>query len=138
MTAARVPLPHWRTQSRPYRHPSLAVHGSAYFAAFARSANKRLIAGRKFERNVKDHLSIYKISIYKDLLELNVFRVIICAARKEYRSKRISKSKQENIRGSAYYHAKHIQFQEWFYHMVIGGSETGGRLRCARALAKQF
>ena len=61
MTAARVPLPHWRTQSRPYRHPrpAPAVHGPAYFVAFARSANKRLIAVGKFERNVKDHLSMF-------------------------------------------------------------------------------
>ena len=60
MTAARVPLPHWRTQSRPYRHPrpAPAVHGPAYFAAFARSANKRLIAVGKFDRLMKDHLSM--------------------------------------------------------------------------------
>ena len=52
---------HWRTQSRPYRHPrpAPAVHGPAYFAAFARFANKRLIAVGKFERNVKDHLSMF-------------------------------------------------------------------------------
>ena len=61
MTAARVPLPHWPTRSRPYRHPrpAPAVHGPAYFAAFARSASKRLIAVGKFERNVKDHLSMF-------------------------------------------------------------------------------
>ena len=55
------PSPHWRTQSQPYRHtrPAPAVHGPAYFAAFARSANKRLIAVGKLERNVKDHLSMF-------------------------------------------------------------------------------
>ena len=43
---ARFPFPHWRTQSRPYRlpRPAPAVHGPAYLAAFAQSANKRLIA----------------------------------------------------------------------------------------------
>ena len=62
VTAARVPLPHWCKRSRPYRHPrpAPAVHGPAYFAAFARSANKRPIAVGKFERNVKDHLSMFK------------------------------------------------------------------------------
>ena len=61
VTATRVPLPHWRTQSRRYRHPrpAPAGHGPAYFAAFARSANKRLIAVGKFEHNVKDHPSIF-------------------------------------------------------------------------------
>ena len=61
MTAARVPLPHWRTQSRPCRHPrpTPAVHSPAYLAAFARFPNKRLIAVGKFERNVKDHLSLF-------------------------------------------------------------------------------
>ena len=58
MTAARVPLPHWRTQSLPYRHPgpAPAVYSPAYLAAFARFANKRLIVVGKFERNVKYHL----------------------------------------------------------------------------------
>ena len=61
MTAARVPLPHWRTESRPCRHPrpTPAVHSPAYLAAFARFPNKRLIAVGKFERNVKDHLSTF-------------------------------------------------------------------------------
>ena len=61
MTAARVPLPHWRTESRPYRHPrpTPAVHSPAYLAAFARFPNKRLIAVGKFERNVTDHLSMF-------------------------------------------------------------------------------
>ena len=61
MTAARVPLPHWRTESRPCRHPrpTPAVHSPAYLAAFARFPNKRLIALGKFERNVKDHLSMF-------------------------------------------------------------------------------
>ena len=56
-----VPFCHWRTQSRPYHHPrpAPAVHGPAYFAAFARSANKRFIAVGKFERNVKGHLSMF-------------------------------------------------------------------------------
>ena len=60
MTAARVLLPHWRTQSRPCRHPgpAPAVYSPAYLAAFARFANKRLIAVGKFERNVKYHLSM--------------------------------------------------------------------------------
>ena len=55
------PSPHWRTQSRPYRHPrpARAVHGPAYLAVFARSANKRLIVVGKFERNEKDHLSMF-------------------------------------------------------------------------------
>ena len=55
------PSPHWHTQSRPFRHPrpAPAVHGPAYFTAFARSANKRLIAVGKFERSVKDHLSMF-------------------------------------------------------------------------------
>ena len=59
MTAARVPLPHWRTQSRPCRHPgpAPAVYSPAYLAAFARFANKRLILVGKFQRNVKYHLS---------------------------------------------------------------------------------
>ena len=61
MTAARVPLPHWPTQSRPCRHsmPTPAVHSPVYLAAFARFPNKRLIAVGKFERNVKDHLSLF-------------------------------------------------------------------------------
>ena len=61
MTAVRVPLPHWRTESQPCRHPrpTPAVHSPAYLAAFPRSANKRLIAVGKFERNVKDHLSMF-------------------------------------------------------------------------------
>ena len=60
MTAARVPLPHWRTQSRPCRHlgPAPAVFSPAYLAAFARFAIKRLIVVGKFERNVKYHLSM--------------------------------------------------------------------------------
>ena len=60
VTAARVPLPHWRTQSRPYRHPgpAPAVYSPAYLAAFARFANKRLIVVGKFECNVKYHLSM--------------------------------------------------------------------------------
>ena len=54
MTAARVPLPHWRTQSRPCRHsrPTPAVHSPVYLAAFARFPNKRLITVGKFERNL--------------------------------------------------------------------------------------
>ena len=61
MTAARVPLPHWPTQSRPCRHPmpTPAVHSPVYLAAFARFPNKLLIAVGKFERNVKDHLSLF-------------------------------------------------------------------------------
>ena len=61
MTAARVPLPHWPTQSRPCRHPmpTPAVHSPVYLAAFARFPNKRLIAVGKFERSVKDHLSLF-------------------------------------------------------------------------------
>ena len=61
MTAARVPLPHWRTQSRPCRHsrPTPAVYDPAYLAVFARFPNKRLIAAGKFERNVKHHLSMF-------------------------------------------------------------------------------
>ena len=60
MTTARVPLPHWRTQSRPCRHPgpAPAVYSPAYLAAFARFANKRLIVVGKFECNVKYHLSM--------------------------------------------------------------------------------
>ena len=58
MTAARVPLPHWRTQSQPCRHsrPTPAVYDPAYLALFARFPNKRLIAVGKFECNVKYHL----------------------------------------------------------------------------------
>ena len=61
VTAARVPLPRWRTESRPCRHPSPmpAVHSPAYLADFARFPNKRFIAVGKFERNVKDHLSMF-------------------------------------------------------------------------------
>ena len=58
VTAARVPLPRWRTESRHPR-PTPAVHSPAYLAAFARFPNKRFIAVGKFERNVKDHLSIF-------------------------------------------------------------------------------
>ena len=60
VTAARVPLPRWRTESRLCRHPRLtpAVHSPAYLAAFAQFPNKRLIAVGKFERNVKYHLSM--------------------------------------------------------------------------------
>ena len=60
MTAARVSLPHWRTQSRPSRHsrPTPAVYGPAYLAVFARFPNKRLIAVGKFEHNVKHLLSM--------------------------------------------------------------------------------
>ena len=60
VTAARFPLPHWRKQSRPCRHPvpAPAVYSPAYLAAFARFANKRLIVVGKFERNVKYHLSM--------------------------------------------------------------------------------
>ena len=36
-----------------------AVHSPAYLAAFARFPNKRFIAVGKFERNVKDHLSMF-------------------------------------------------------------------------------
>ena len=59
--AARVLLPLWRTQSRPCRHPrpTPAVHSPAYLAAFARFPNKRLIAVGKFERNVKEHQSMF-------------------------------------------------------------------------------
>ena len=65
MTAARVPLPHWRTESRPCRHPTPApaVHSPVYLTAFAFAfagfPNKRLIAVEKFERNLKDHLSMF-------------------------------------------------------------------------------
>ena len=43
MTAARLPLPHWRTQSRPCRHagPAPAVYSPAYLAAFARLRTPR-------------------------------------------------------------------------------------------------
>ena len=60
VTAARVPLPRWRTESRPCRHsrPTPAVYGPAYLAAFAEFTNIRLIAVGKFERNVKYHLSM--------------------------------------------------------------------------------
>ena len=60
VTAARVPLPHWRMQSRPCRHPgpAPAVYSPAYLAAFARFAKKWLIVVGKFERNVKYHLSM--------------------------------------------------------------------------------
>ena len=63
MTAARIPLPHCRTQSRPYRHPgpAPAVNSPAYLAAFARFAYKRLIVEGKFERNVKCHISMSSI-----------------------------------------------------------------------------
>ena len=52
---------HWRTESRPCRHPKQTpvVHSPAYLAAFARFPNKRHIAVGKFERNVKDHLSMF-------------------------------------------------------------------------------
>ena len=61
MTGARVPLPHGRTESRPCCHPTPtpAVHSPAYLVAFARFPNKRLITVRNFERNVKDHLSMF-------------------------------------------------------------------------------
>ena len=39
--------------------PTPAVHCPVYLAAFARFPNKRLIAVGKFERNVKDHLSLF-------------------------------------------------------------------------------
>ena len=60
MTAARVPLPHWSTQSRPCRHsrPTPAVYGPAYVTVFARFPNKWFIAVGKFERNMKYHLSM--------------------------------------------------------------------------------
>ena len=60
MTAARVPLLHWRTQSRPCRHPgpAPAIYSPAYLAAFVRFPNKRLIVVGKFERDVKYHLSM--------------------------------------------------------------------------------
>ena len=60
VTAARVLLPRWRTESRPCRHsrPTPAVYGPAYLAAFAQFPNKRLIAVGKFERSVKYHLSM--------------------------------------------------------------------------------
>ena len=67
MTAARVPLPHRRTESRPCRHPRAtpAVHSPAYLAAFALFPNKRFIAVGKFERNVKDHLPMFlKLSVH--------------------------------------------------------------------------
>ena len=55
-----VPLPRWRTESRPCRHsrPTPAVYGPDYLAVFAQFPNKRLIAVGKFERNVKCHLSM--------------------------------------------------------------------------------
>ena len=61
VTAAWVPLPRWHTESRPCRHPrpTPAVHSPAYLAAFARFSNKQFIAVGKFERNVKDHLSMF-------------------------------------------------------------------------------
>ena len=60
MTAARVRLPHWRTESRPCRHPrpTSAVYGPAYLAAFVGFPKKMLIAVGKFERNAKYHLSM--------------------------------------------------------------------------------
>ena len=60
VTAARVPLPLWRTESRPCRHsrPTPAVYGPTYLASFAQFPNKRLIPVGKFERNVKYHLSM--------------------------------------------------------------------------------
>ena len=61
VTAARVPLRRWRMESRPCRHPrpTPAVHSPAYLVAFARFPNKRFIAVGKFQRNVKDHLSMF-------------------------------------------------------------------------------
>ena len=60
VTAARVPLPRWRTESRPYRHsrPTPAVYGRPIWPLFAQFPNKRLIAVGKFERIVKYHLSM--------------------------------------------------------------------------------
>ena len=60
VTAARVPLPRWRTERRPCRHSrsTPAVYGPAYLAAFAQFPNKRLITVRKFEHNVKYHFSM--------------------------------------------------------------------------------
>ena len=70
MTAVRIPLPHWRTQSRPCRHsrPTPAIYGPAYLATYPRFPNKRLIAVRKLEHSVKDHLSMFL------LLEFRVLR----------------------------------------------------------------
>ena len=58
VTAARVPLPRWRTESRPCRHsrPTPAVYSPSYLAVFAQFPKKLLIAVGKFERNVKYHL----------------------------------------------------------------------------------
>ena len=69
VTAARVPLHRWRTESRPCRHPrpTPVVHSPAYLAAFARFPNKRFIAVEKFERNVKDHLSMLLKLRFHDL-----------------------------------------------------------------------
>ena len=39
--------------------PTPAVHSPVYLVAFALFPNKRLIAVGKFERNVKDHLSLF-------------------------------------------------------------------------------
>ena len=61
------PSSHWRTQSRPCRHPgpAPAVYSPAYLAAFARFANKRLIVIGKFERNVKCHLSMSSKLVFR-------------------------------------------------------------------------
>ena len=56
-TGPSPPLAHAKSTLSPSQ-ASPAVHGPAYFAVFARSANKRLIAVGKFERIVKDHLSM--------------------------------------------------------------------------------
>ena len=67
VTAARVLLPHWRTESRPCRHPrpTPAVHSPAYLVSFARFPNKRLIAAGKFECSVKDHLSMFPKLVFR-------------------------------------------------------------------------
>ena len=56
-TGPSPPLAHAKSTLSPSQ-ATPAVRGPAYFAAFARSANKRLIAVGKFERNVKDHPSM--------------------------------------------------------------------------------
>ena len=56
-TGPSPPLTHGKSTRHP--RPTPAVHSPAYLAAFARFLNKRLIAVGKFERNVKDHLSMF-------------------------------------------------------------------------------
>ena len=57
-TGPSPPQAHAKSTLSPSR-PTPAVHSPAYLAAFARFPNKRFIAVGKFERNVKDHLSMF-------------------------------------------------------------------------------